>query len=149
MYQGFASDVSRTRALFSQFLVRRLAERGLSLAPSHGDILTQLFRHGEMCMRELSHAIGRDPSTVTALTKKLVAQGLVVTHRATDDRRQTTVALTERGRALEPAFRTISEELAATWEKGVSAEELACAVHVLEVVRANLAQAIEKPTDPR
>ena len=149
MYQSFASDVSRTRALLNQFLVKRLADRGLSLAPSHGDILTQLFRHGEMCMGRLSHAIGRDPSTVTALTKKLVAQGLVVTRRATGDRRQTTVALTERGRALEPAFRAISEELAAMWEEGVSAEELACAVHVLEVVRANLAQALEKPADSR
>lgn len=144
--EGFAQEVSRTHALVSQFLLQRLAERGLTgLAPSHGDILSQLFCRGEVCMRELSEAIGRDPSTVTALTKKLVALGFVATRKSSEDRRQTTVFLTDRGRGLERDFEEISAELRSMWGRGVAPDELACASRVLDVMRENLASALGRP----
>ena len=70
------SRISRTRAAANAFLQARLAQLGLGgLATSHGEILTALLARGEMQMGQLAGCIGRDPSTATALVKKLAALG--------------------------------------------------------------------------
>lgn len=46
----------------------------------------QLFANGEVPMTTLADAIGKDPSTVTALVNKLVDAGYVKTEKSTSDR---------------------------------------------------------------
>ena len=145
--QDFASEVSRTRALVNQFLTGELARRGYAgLAPSHGDILAQLCRDERVRMSELSRRIDRDPSTVTALVRKLVKLGFARTERDKTDGRATVVSLTERGRALERDFGEISTMLRATWADGIEEADLATAARVLAVMRRNLHAAIERDT---
>ena len=79
------NQLSRTLAQANRFIAIKLKERGLDgIAPSHGDILMQLFACGEQPMQELARAIGRDPSTVTALVKKLAAAGYVRTEKGVE-----------------------------------------------------------------
>lgn len=139
----FGYEVSQTRSLVSQYLVSELARSGLgALAPSHGDILAQLLGSGPICMGELARAIGRDPSTTTALVRKLVALGFAETRKSPADRRATEVLLTPRGQALAGTFREISERLQATWRDGIDREDLAVASRVLARMRENLRRAI-------
>ncbi|MBM6907265.1 MarR family winged helix-turn-helix transcriptional regulator [Collinsella intestinalis] len=143
--QDFASEISRTRALVNQFLTGELARRGYAgLAPSHGDILAQLCSEDRVRMSELSRRIDRDPSTVTALVRKLVKLGFAETARDETDGRATVVSLTDRGRALERDFGEISVLLRATWADGISEADLATAARVLAAMRRNLHAAIER-----
>ena len=139
------NDLSRTLALANRYLMLRLDKTGLEgLAPSHGDILVELFDGGEVSMSEISRRIARDPSTVTALVKKLVSTGLAETRKGDSDRRTTTVRLTEQGRALKGEFAEISERLRATWREGVDEEDLSATYRVLEAVQGNLRAAIDE-----
>lgn len=141
--EGFVNELSRTLALANRFLLDQLEGSSLEgLAPSHGDILAELFTTGSTTMSELSRRISRDPSTVTALVKKLVALGIATTEKSPVDRRATMVSLTERGRALYDEFSGISKRLQATWSEGVSPADLATTRHVLETVRLNLARSL-------
>ena len=141
--QDFAYEISHTRGLVARYLASELEQRGYAgLAPSHGDILSQLCQTGEVRMSELSRLIDRDPSTVTALVRKLVALGFAETRRDDADRRVTVVSLTARGKVLERDFREISRSLRSTWEDGVDAADLEAAGRVLRTMQGNLRNAL-------
>ena len=141
---SFVSCLSRTLAAANRFLTERLREEGLSgLVPSHGDILVQLFGGNAMTMQGLAQAIGRDPSTVTALVRKLAGAGYVATEKSAADRRVTEVTLTGKGAALEEAFRGISAELLAVQMHGVERADFDVACSVLNTVRRNFAEAAD------
>ena len=141
--EGFVNELSRTLALANRFLLAELEKTDLAgLAPSHGDILAQLFEGGPVSMSDLSRRIARDPSTATALVKKLVALGLAKTAKCPTDRRSTIVELTEKGRSLQRDFDAISKRLQAMWAEGVDEADLAATHRVLEAVQGNLRGAI-------
>lgn len=135
--------LSVTVAQANRFIAAQLKARGLTgIAPSHGDILAQLFASDERSMQELAHAIGRDPSTVTALVKKLAAAGYVRTEKRADDRRATVVSLTARGQELRGDFAAISRELLAVQSRGIDAEEQETMRRVLATMRKNFERAL-------
>lgn len=139
------NQLSRTLAQANRFLTFKLKERGLDgIAPSHGDILMQLFARGELPMQELACAIGRDPSTVTALVKKLAAAGYVRTRKGAEDRRATIVSLTGRGRALRGEFEAVSAALLEVQARGIDAGDMETARRVLAAVRDNFENAMRK-----
>lgn len=142
---GFVSGLSRTLAAANGFILDQLRHCGLKgIVTSHGDILMKLFADGPTTMQELASAIGRDPSTVTSLVKKLAAGGFVETRKSTDDRRATEVHLTATGRALEGDFKTISEALQAVQMKGVDPSDFAITCRVLRQIRNNFVEAREQ-----
>lgn len=150
MSEGYARSLSRTLALSNQYLMLQVERSGLrGLASSHGDILVQLFAHDQVCMSELSQRIARDPSTVTALVKKLVAMGLAQTGKSPHDRRSTVVSLTDQGRALKDDFVEISARLEAVWHDGIDDADLQTMMRVLEAVRSNMRRAIEEESDSK
>ena len=143
-HKEFAFEVSRTRALVSAFLTQALERSGFAgLAPSHGDILSQLFANDSVTMSELSKRIGRDPSTVTSLVKKLVILDIARTERDPKDRRSVMVSLTDQGRSLAGDLDRISVRLRATWVDGIDSDDLETASRVLGAMRDNLRAAID------
>lgn len=139
------NQLSRTLAQANRFIAIKLKERGLDgIAPSHGDILMQLFACGEQPMQELARAIGRDPSTVTALVKKLAAAGYVRTEKGVEDRRATIVSLTERGRGLRGEFEAVSKELSVVQGLGIDPTDMETARRILGTVRDNFEHALKK-----
>lgn len=137
------SVLSRTLAHANCFLVHEMDAAGLSgLATSHGDILRQLFEHDGLSMHAIAERVDRDPSTVTALVKRLVADGYVTTERSAGDRRTVVVSLTERGRALERDFMETSQRLRRVQSAGVSPEESEIARRVLVRMQENFRDAL-------
>lgn len=137
--------LSQTLGQANRFIAVKLKERGLDgIAPSHGDILMRLFACGEQPMQELARAIGRDPSTVTALVKKLVAAGYVRTEKGEQDRRATIVSLTEKGRGLRGEFETVSAALSEVQGRGIDAADMETARRVLVGVRDNFENAMRE-----
>ena len=74
-------------------------------------------------MKVLAERINRDKSTVTALVRKLMRAGYVVKEKDPEDNRISYLSLTAKGRALEPDFDEISENLIANAFKGFSRKE--------------------------
>ena len=140
----FVSTLSRTLAAANRFLMTRLREEGLdTLVPSHGDILMHLFVHESVTMHELARAIGREPSTVTSLVKKLANAGYVQTAKHDGDRRITYASLTEQGRQLRNVFDEISAGLVATQMAGVSSADFDVTRDTLETMRRNFEEALD------
>lgn len=141
---SFVSFLSRTLAEANRFIVDQLKQRGLSdLVPSHGDILVHLFAHEPVTMQELAQAINRDPSTVTALVRKLSDAGYVRTAKAAGDKRVTEVSLTEKGAGLRDDFAAISAKLLDTQMQGIDDGDFDIACDVLGHVRDNFAKALD------
>lgn len=142
--QGSVSQLSRTLALANRFLIARLEQQGLQgIAPSHGDILYQLFQQEELPMSELAQRIDRDPSTVTALVKKLAAGNYVTTAKRGNDKRVTLVSLTQKGKQLKPEFESISVELRETQLHGIAHEDLSTFDTVLHIMQDNFKTALK------
>lgn len=106
-------QMSRTLASANRYLTHLMAESGLAgLVPSHGSILVQLRESAEpVTMAHLAEAIGKDPSTATALVRKLVDLGYVSTARCPEDRRVTKVSLTSKGWAVLPRMDDVSTRI--------------------------------------
>lgn len=142
---GFVSSLSRTLAAANGFILQQLARCGLQgIATSHGDILSKLFADGPVSMQELASAIGRDPSTVTSLVRKLAAAGYVETGKSAADRRVTEVSLTPAGRRLEGDFTRISAELQAVQMRGIDPEDFAITCRTLRQIRDNFTEVTEQ-----
>ncbi|MGN0261360.1 MAG: MarR family winged helix-turn-helix transcriptional regulator [Eggerthellaceae bacterium] len=111
-------------AEMNAFLLERLRDAGITdLAPSHGDILAELFCSEQATMGELAQRIRRDPSTVTALVGKLRKLGYVEVSRSDADKRVSIVRLSEKGRGFKATFESISKELALRQARALSSEE--------------------------
>lgn len=143
---NFIHSLSQTLAAANAFLVSQLEEAGLKgLVPSHGDVLGHLFAASETgkhpTMQEIAASIGRDPSTVTALVKKLSDEGYVETRKCPEDLRRTEVHLTKLGASLKGDFERISESLVATQMKGIKPQDFEAMCATLDQVRANFQEA--------
>lgn len=125
-YRSIFAYASRLRSLGNELIVDGLRQRGVEgIVPSHGDIVHVLL-HAESCsMSELARCIGRTKSTVTVLVRKLEQAGYVQREPDAADARGVRISLTARGKALEPAFREISDRLEALICERLSDDEAA------------------------
>jgi DNA-binding MarR family transcriptional regulator len=116
--------IARVRDRAYDFIIRELNKKKITgLVPSHGGIMSTLFKKNKASMKDLAAKIGRDKSTVTALVNKLIAAGYVTREKDPDDNRITYLCLTAKGRSLEQDFDEISEKLIATAFSGFSQKE--------------------------
>ena len=123
--------------------------------PPHGDIvslmsrtlgaanryLVELFAHDAMSMAALAEAIGKDPSTVTALVRKLANAGYVEKAPNPRDRRVCEVRLTDAGRALESAMDRVSHTLITTLTNSIPAADLAATCRTMKAMQENMSVA--------
>jgi DNA-binding MarR family transcriptional regulator len=135
---GIIALISTVRAHAYKFIQRELDSRGMKgLAPSHGAILSVLFREDEISMSDIARRIDRDKSTVTTLVQKLAEHGYVTKRRDSKDSRVTYVRLTRAGRALEPDFRAISRALLARTYRGFTRQARVALMEYLTQIRQN------------
>lgn len=104
--------VSKLNYLMKQFIMLELEKQGIDgIVPSHGDIIALLLNIDSLTMNELAAKIGKDPSTVTTLVKKLNALGYTQVQKDFEDRRANRVSLTLKGKGLKPLFISVSENI--------------------------------------
>ncbi|GKX32049.1 MarR family transcriptional regulator [Vallitalea longa] len=104
--------IGRVRVLINQFIISELKKQGITgIVPSHGKIILSLLEKENLTMSELAGNIGKDPSTITTLVKKLNDLGYTHMIKDTVDKRVNRVSLTSKGKDLEQAFVVISEKI--------------------------------------
>ncbi len=136
------SLISKTKYLADRYIIGELEKLGLEgIATSHGDIIMALIRHDSLTMRELASTIGKDPSTVTTLVRKLVQLGYLTTAQDEVDRRVQRVQLTYHGLKLKEGVMQISEKLFALQYRGIDEQDVAVFRKVLQAMQRNLGDA--------
>ena len=134
-----ASRISKTRELVNQYIVTSLQKHGVvGIVTSHGEIILALLQRECLTMSELAALIHKDPSTVTTLVKKLHTFGYVTLTKCDNDKRSVRASLTDKGKALESAFRQISDDLRMQMYKGVGEDDKQVFKQVLHEIMQNL-----------
>lgn len=131
------SLISHIHSQTADFTKKLLDKKG-KYASSHGFILFQLSENDTLTMGELSERINRDKSTTTALTKKLLEEGLVKTENCPTDSRKKYISLTEDGEKYNSLTGDISRELLAVCYDGFTEEEKTTLLNLLEKMNNNL-----------
>lgn len=132
------SAVSHIHSLAADFLEKKLKEQGFkNFASSHGNILFQLSKNGQMMMGELSKAINRNKSTTTVLVRRLEKDGFIEMTPSPNDKRNKFLSLTQKGKDYNKALSEISLELQTTFFKGFSKEEKESFCMLLEKIDKN------------
>ena len=100
-----SSNAQRLLRLFEQMraskpspAMARMHELNLSF--SHLRALHLLVAAPQLAMKELAEQLGLTPPSVTALTRRLVASGMVQRQAHADDSRVALLSITDAGRAL-------------------------------------------------
>lgn len=129
---------SKIREAGNAFLIKKLKEQGLdSLAPSHGDILSVLYKYEKLTMKEIADRIHRTKATVTVLIDKLERENLVKRKKSTEDNRSTYIVLTQKSIDLRPVLEKIAEELNTMLYKGFTKDEAKQLDQLLEKMLKN------------
>lgn len=131
--------ISRISDKAHRFIIQELEKRGIyGIVPSHGGILSFLYSHENMTMKELAEKIHRSKPTVTVLVDKLVALGYVLKEKSDADSRVTYIRLTEQGKAFQKDFQEISQSLNEKIFQGISETEMNVVDPILEKIMHNL-----------
>ncbi len=102
-----------------------------------------LLEHDGIRQDELTRLCHRDPATTTRAVTRMEHLGLVVRKVPEDDRRAKTVTLTPRGRELAPAVRAVLDEWTRILAEGLTAEDVATALRLLERMATNAGNAVD------
>ncbi len=115
-WDGGAYDVTRHPAQLARRLHQRAAQLfnaaspdGSLTAPQFA-ILATLLQTGPAAQVTLGELVSMDPSTTSAIIRKLLQSGLITRGQSTQDRRMQVIALSDRGRALVAAHLDISRQ---------------------------------------
>ena len=147
-YSDLVNQLSRTLLAANRYLNKLLCEQDLhGIVTSHGEILMLLHRESEITMKVLAERIGKDPSTVTSLVRKLIDAGYVEKVINPADRRSTSVRLTAAGRAIESSICTVSDKLIGVAESALTCEELMHLKQHLEALQRSYEEAYGKTNE--
>lgn len=130
--------IGRISERAKSFLTAELREHGMGeLGVSHTEILGILTRLERVQLKDLVDLIGKDKSTITALTKKLLRMGLVRKTADPHDSRVSYLSLTARGRGLEATILAISRRLREKAYRGLSENERKELIRLLAKIQGN------------
>jgi len=131
--------ISEVREKANRFILDELKRNHIDgLAPSHGAVMIQLYKHGDLCMKDLAEKVGKDKSTITALVNKLVKLGYIEKVKDREDNRMTHLILTDKGRSIKGVFSQISEGLLEKVYRDFEEQDKVSLIEKLERVSANL-----------
>ncbi|QRM54856.1 MarR family transcriptional regulator [Sinorhizobium sp. BG8] len=127
------SRVSRKmRALFDA----RVKERGLTLARAR--TLLILSRRGALTQRELADELDIETPTLVRLLDGMETQGFIERRSVEGDRRAKQIVMTNHGQSVAAEVSQLASELRTDVLKGISAEEMAAALGVLQKMTENV-----------
>ena len=133
---GFA--VRRAHRAFDKALQTRLAQHGI--AQGYWYYLRALWDDDRLTQKELSRRTGTAENTVAVMIGAMMKDGLVARTRSLSDRRKWQITLTPHAQSLRAALFPYVAEVNGIASQGVSAEEQALFLDIIERMRANLAK---------
>lgn len=115
---------------------RLLREYDIEINPAQGRILFVLWQNDGISIHELAKQTSLGKSTMTSMLDRLEESGLLTRVRSKDDRREIRIFRTEKDKALQKTYESISVEMTKLYYKGFSEEEIKffeeCLCRILE-----------------
>jgi len=105
--------ISRSKSLLDKYIQEALEKKGFSgLVSSHGELIIVVaeYKNG-IIMKDLAKLIGKDPSTVSSLVKKLEKNDYVSLSKSEIDQRSRLVKLKSKGWLFLEVITDISNQL--------------------------------------
>jgi DNA-binding MarR family transcriptional regulator len=103
-----------------------------------GPVLFELLEEDDLTLSELSVRARIAPSTLSEITAKMEAAGLLRRRRDARDGRVSRVRLTQKARVLRPRLRELDQRLDLAYATELSAGEIATLIRLLERLRSAL-----------
>ena len=113
-------------------------ERAIGLSPSRMALLHALHHSGEISQTELQHHVGVEGPVITRIVKQMEADGYITRRVDPHDNRYTLVALAPAGQQLIDQARQFKAAFEARLLTGLSAEDKAELLRILERIQGNL-----------
>ena len=133
--------VSQIKRLSDRIFERILAKQNIdAFNGAQGRILYVLWQEEHISLKELADRTGLAPTTLTSMTDRMEAAGLLRRVPDKSDRRKTLLALTEKARGLEKDYREVSAQMTGLFYAGFSEKEMEMCETLLLRIYANLKQ---------
>jgi len=138
--RGIVGQIARIREQTHTLIESQLRARKIEgIVPAHGAVLAFLFRQTEpVPIKSVVERVGRVKSTVTGMVKTLERYGYIRRFQSPEDQRMVYIALTDKGRALQPDFEAISQALLAQVYGDMPPKDQESLVRLLGKVERNL-----------
>lgn len=133
--------ISQIRQVSNRIFERILSERKVdAFNGAQGRILYVLWQEEYISLRQIADRTGLAATTLTSMTDRMEAAGLVRRIPDPDDRRKTLLSLTEKARELQPDYTAVSSQMNDIFYKGFSEEEICLCETMLGRIHDNLKQ---------
>ena len=118
------SCIQQLNSYITQYVEKELIKHKLpNIKYSHYEILRLLHIKQKMTMKDISEAIFKHKSTVTALIQKLHKHGYINQTQKSSDKRVQFITLTSKGTQLKSLINTIEQKLLLKLHQQVSLQE--------------------------
>lgn len=121
-----------------QFIQRKVREHGIDLTYEMLQVLTVLWRKGEMNQQDIADNIQKNKASLTSLLDNLAKRGLVQRSEDPTDRRNKIISVTPLGMEYKERFQPVFDEFYETLSKDLSKAKLREAAVLLDQVYRNL-----------
>lgn len=119
----------------------RLRAAGIEINPAQGRILFALWQQDGIPIQTLKERTSLEKSTLTSMLDRLEEAGLVRRRPSPDDRRRILIERTEKDRALERAYKSVSKEMTDLYYRGFGDEDIERFETYLRLIFENLDRA--------
>ena len=125
MYQG-GFLISRLNKVGGRIFERILAEQNIyAFNGAQGRILYVLWQQDSIPIREISEKTGLAVTSLTSMLDRMEEAGLLRRTDAPGDRRKILIELTDKAKALRPAYDSVSKKMGDILYAGFSESEIA------------------------
>ncbi|MGV3706070.1 MAG: MarR family winged helix-turn-helix transcriptional regulator [Arcticibacter sp.] len=130
--------ILNVRMGMKQFIQRKVKEHGIGLTYEMLQVLTVLWRKGEMNQQDIADNIQKNKASLTSLLDNLTKRGLVRRSEDPTDRRNKIISVTPLGLETQKLFQPIFDEFQTVLSKDLSRTQLKQAADLLKHVYENL-----------
>lgn len=131
-------SILNVRLGMKQFIQRKVREHRIDLTYEMLQVLTVLWRKGNMNQQDIADNIQKNKASLTSLLDNLEKRGLVLRSEDPSDRRNKIISLTPLGVEYRGEFQPIFNEFYETLSKDISKEKLREAGTLLNHIYKNL-----------
>lgn len=130
--------ILNVRLGMKQFLQRRIKEENIDLTYEMLQVLTVLWRSGDLNQQDIANRIQKNKASLTSLLDNLAKRKLIIRSEDPSDRRNKIVSLTKLGREYKEQFAPIFNQFYAIFQKDISKDKLIAITESLNHMHQNL-----------
>ncbi|MCP4137553.1 MAG: MarR family transcriptional regulator [bacterium] len=133
--------IAKIHQLSGRIFAKKLKEHNINeINPAQGRILFVLRENETLSIRDLSKKTSLGKSTLTSMLDRLEESGYIKRLHSKEDRRKIMVERTQKDRALQSVYETVSREMTNLFYAGFSDREITAFEKYLSKIHKNLSE---------